>query len=294
MKLRQLQYFLVAAEELHFGRAAERLHITQPPLSRQIRELEEDLGVELFDRSRRKIRLTEAGEVFQQEAERVIQRAESAKARMQRIGEGRAGTLSIGFVGSVATWLLPRVLRTFHEQFPLVDLTLREMNTDHQLAALQAEQIDVGFIREYSPKAGLEGFKLHAEPFVLALPERHPLARHDAVDLSDCAGEHFIMVPRAVASSFHDHIIAICAEAGFSPRITQEAGHFSTHLGMVATGLGIALLPESAAVFDSGGVMTRPLLQEPTTAISLYWKKDSRSKILRRFVDCVRAIEHSG
>lgn len=289
MELRHLRYFIAVAEELHFGRAAERLHIAQPPLSQQIRQLEEELGFQLFHRTKRQVQLTEAGQVFLNESYRIFRQLDQAIQAGQRASRGEMGQLVIGFVSSAAYNVLPGVLQTFRSQFPAVNLTLRELTTDQQLQRLREGRIDVGFLR---PPVGDDSFDLTPilqEPLVVALPEVHPLAQFPQISLRSLVGEPFILFPRPLAPGLYDQIISFCQQANFSPHVVQEAVQMQTIVSLVAAEIGIALVPASLQNLQRTGVVYKPVAEPtPKAAIAVVWRRQETSPIVRRFLGIVR------
>lgn len=259
IELRHLRYFTAVAEELHFGRAAERLGMAQPPLSQQIKSLEELVGYPLFER-RPQVRLTTAGEALLEVARRTLAQVEEGLELTRRAGRGEAGRISVGFAASILTTALPEILRTYREQYPGVELRLRELSSAAQAAALAEGSIDVGFVRE----AVVQGSDLICEPilreeFVAVLPPSHALAGREQLPLGDMAGEPFVHFPRAVAPALYDQIADACRRAGFRPRVVQEAQEWLTILGLVEAGLGVSLVPASFRRLRWGGVQYRPL-----------------------------------
>lgn len=260
MRYRRLLYFVAVAEELSFTRAAERLHMAQPPLSQQIGLLEKDLGVTLFDRSRRSIRLTPAGVTMLPEARRLLADLDETARMIRRVADGALGRLSVGFVPSAVNGRLPDVLRTFRSDNPDVELVLRELPPDPLLAAVESGRLDLGLV--YRPVAadGLTDVLVAREPLVLALPDEHPAATSDAVALADVATEPFIMTEQHDVPGLHATIAGALADAGIAPRIAQR-GVWLVHtvLALVAAGIGLALVPSSAATLHRPGVAFRPI-----------------------------------
>ena len=237
MELRHLKYFVAVAEEMHFGRAAKRLHIAQPPLSQQIMNLEDELGVKLFDRTRRAIQMTDAGIYFLKEAQQLLLHVEQAAETARRIYRGQTGRLIIGFVGSVIHAFLPEGLRVFRERFPDVELVLQELNTAEQIKSLHARRIDVGFLYPDAQDSMLASQTLTQAPMIVALPKKHTLSGRKSLNIRELAQEPFIVNTRASEPVIRDIFISMCHSAGFSPRIVQEAGQVQTVLGLVASGL---------------------------------------------------------
>lgn len=285
IELRHLHYFIAVAEELHFSRAAQRLHISQPPLSQQIRGLEDELGVKLFERTKRQVQLTEAGKVFLERSIGVLAQLEQAIEVTQRIGRGEVGRLAIGFVGSATYTVLPDILSVFREQFPAVELRLHELTTQEQIHALHHKQVDVGIVRSAIIEPGLSIECILQESLVLALPETHPLSTQVNVSLSTLASELFILFPAKMGPTFYEQIMNICQQAGFRPKVAQEAVQMQTIIGLVAAGLGIAFVPASLQNFHRSGVIYRPLQEQtPKTGLYLAWRQHDSSPVIRAFL----------
>ncbi len=291
MELRHLEYFVAVAEELHFGRAAQRLHIAQPPLSQQIRRLEEELGVQLFYRTKRRVQLTEAGQAFLQEARLTLAQAEQAVRVARRAGRGELGQLTIGFVGSAGYGTLPHILKVFRERFPDVHLVLREFPSAQQVQALRNARIQLGFLRSPARDRGLVFEEIQREPLLVALPEKHPLAGQARIPLQALGGESFIIFPHQLGPAFYDQIITLCQQAGFSPNVAQEAIEMQTIVSLVAAEIGVALVPASMRHWQRVGVVYRPLEGESAmTAITMAWRKDDTSPVLHAFLSVVREV----
>lgn len=289
MELRHLHYFITVAEELHFSRAADRLHISQPPLSQQIRDLEAELGVKLFERTKRQVHLTAAGKVFLERSYGVLAQLEQAIAATQQIGRGEVGQLAIGFVDSAMYTSLPEVLRVFREQFPAVELRLHELTTQEQIQALHHKQIDIGIVRSAISESGLSAECLLPESLVLALPETHPLSAQAQVSLSTLADELFILFPAKMGPVFYEQIIHSCQQAGFRPQVAQEAVQMQTIVGLVAAGLGIAIVPASMQNFHRSGVIYRSLQEQiPNTGLYLAWRQHDSSPVVSAFLGLAR------
>jgi DNA-binding transcriptional LysR family regulator len=259
VELRHLRYFAAVAEELHFGRAAQRLGIAQPPLSQQIKSLETLIGYPLFER-KPQVRLTPAGETLLEVTRRTLAQVEEGLDFTRRAGRGEAGKLTVGFAASILTTALPEILRTYREQYPGVELRLRELSSAAQTTALADGIIDVGFVRE----AVEHGADLICEPilreeFVAVLPPAHPLATRRQLPLNALAEEPFVHFPRIVAPALFDQIADACQRAGFRPRVVQEAQEWLTILGLVEAGLGVSLVPASFCRLQWGGVQYKPL-----------------------------------
>lgn len=246
MELRHLRYFIAVAEELNFTRAATRLHIGQPPLSMQIRDLEEEIGVRLFERGPRRVALSTAGERFLLHARRILDGVEEAVAEARRAARGELGELRVGFTSSLPfTDLLPDALNAYRRRFPQVRLQLREMFTPEQFQALVRGELDVGFVRLQAgtPPAGIVLREVARNPLRLVVNAAHRLAGAAQVRLAELAGEDFISFPADVGTDLPGVLRALCRQAGFEPRIVQTAREATTQIGLVAAGLGVAVLP---------------------------------------------------
>ncbi len=249
MELRHLRSFIAVAEELHFSRAAQRLHIEQPALSQQIRQLERELGTSLFDRTTRRVELTVPGTVLLDRARRVIAAADRSVADTRRAARGQLGWLTIGFVDSVAYSLLPPILRELKRRAPDLALDLRELSTEAQLAGLR-DDIDAGIVRDVDSLDGLVITPLFAEPLVVAVPSSHELAARTVLTLTELADQPFISFPRDHVPIIHDRVVEICRTVGrFRPRIVHHALQYPTILGLVAADYGVALVPTSLQTF---------------------------------------------
>lgn len=290
MELRHLRYFVTLAEELHFGRAARRLHVSQPPLSIQIKALEDELGVLLFERSQRRVELTSAGEVFLKDAREILSRTASAADSARRAARGETGDLTVGFVTTADYNVLPRALREFRQSNPLVRLTLREATSDVQLRDLTDGRMDVGFLLPPVDDDRLGTLPLVREPLVAALPEQHPLARGKGpLALHKLAESPFILIPRHMAPGLYDDIVSFCRSAGFSPRVEQEAVQMQTIVSLVSVGLGVALIPASLRHLARTGVVYRSLKEaSPLIETVLAWRRNDNRPTLDRFLEAVR------
>lgn len=290
MELRHLRYFVTLAEELHFGRAAERLHIAQPPLSQQIRQLEVELGFQLFHRTKRTVQLTEAGQVFLGEVQQIFQQLDRAIQVGRKTSRGEMGQLVVGFVSSTAYNVLPTILRTFRTRVPDVSLELHELSTEQQLQWLREGRIDVGFLRPPIDEDTFSVATIYQEPLVVALPEAHPLANGASVSLRSLSSELFIFFPRSIAPGLYDQIISLCQQADFSPTVAQEAMQMQTIVSLVAAEMGIAIVPESLQHLQRTGVVYKAI-QEPTSkvAIAMIWRCNDTSPTVQRFLEVVRS-----
>jgi len=292
VELRHLRYFLAVADAGSFLHAAERLHISQPPLSTQIKDLETELGVRLLDRSPKGVLLTPAGAAFYAEAQAILARVEHARIAAQRADKGDHGALSIGFISIADYNVLPATLKRFRAQFPDVDVQLREMTTDAQLRELASERLDVGIGLGPVEDAGVVFEALICERLLLVAPSGHPAVRTSGgVSLRTLKDDHFVMPPRPLAPGLHDFTIAFCRACGFAPQITQYASQMQTVISLVSGGFGVALVPESLRNLQRTGVRYRAL-QEPGPLIEtgVMHRRRSTNPVVPRFVEVIRKV----
>ena len=289
MELRHLRYFVTLAEELHFGRAAERLHIAQPPLSQQIRLLETELGFQLFHRTKRKVQLTQSGQVFLASVQGIFRQLEQAIQVGRQTSRGEMGQLVVGFVSSAAYNVLPTILRTFRTRFPGVSLELHELTTNEQSQWLREGRIDVGFLRP-PVEEDLFNFEIiFEEALVVALPEAHELANQSSVSLRSLSNDPFILFPRTLAPGLYDQIISLCQQADFSPIVAQEAIQMQTIVSLVAAEMGVAIVPQSLQHLQRTGVVYKPIQQSTTlVAIAMIWRQNDTSPTVQRFLEVAR------
>jgi len=290
MELRHLRYFIAVAEELHFGRAAERLGISQPPLSQQIQAMEDELGARLFERTRRRVALSEVGRLFLPEARQVLAQLEQAMTVARRARDGELGELRVGFTSSAPfTSTIPRAIRAFRQACPEVHLDLRESSSRGVAEAVHEGRLQVGMLRPLAPlPETLEVLELFVEQLVVVLPVGHPLAAGDApgVRLAELSEEPFVFFPRSFGTGLHDQLLDLARAAGFIPRIVQEASEPMTLIGLVATGLGVTVLPGSFGRMRIDGVVYRTLLDSgASTAVWLVRRRDEASPLVRRFAE---------
>lgn len=291
MELRHLRYFIAVAEELHFGRAATRLRIAQPPLSHPIRQLEAELGVPLFHRTKRSVQLTDAGQALLDEARRTLDQAQYAIRAAQRAHKGEIGRLVVGFVNAATVGILPDVLRVFRERFPAVELILHELTTSPQLKDLHPRQLDVGFIHPPLDDHTLTCEIIHRDPLVAILPQHHKLASRKRIPMRILADELFILPPYTRAYGARDQIIRMCQDADLVPEVIQEADQIVTIASLVAAGIGISIVPISAQTLREQGVVYRPIQDQTVMReIAIAWHVDNRSAVLQTFLDVVREI----
>ncbi|WP_018151552.1 LysR substrate-binding domain-containing protein [Leeia oryzae] len=297
MELRHLRYFVAVAEELHFSRAAEKLHIGQPPLSQQIQALEQEIGTPLFERSKRHVALTPAGKHFLAQARQILANAESASQEARRIGLGEAGELRIGFTSSLPfSNLLPRVIHAYRQQFADVRLTLREMFTLDQYQALQQDKLDVGFVRFTGLDAptGISLKEIGRDQLRLVVHDSHPLARQASIRMADLQDEPFICYPPGTGSGLRNLIRRLCLQAGFEPRITQEAREATTQIGLVAAGVGVSLLPSPLSCVQIPHVCYIPI-DNPDAYLAMglaTWEKSSAAHLQHFLAEIEAQVEN--
>lgn len=290
MELRHLRYFCALAEELHFGRAAARLHIAQPALSEQIRKLEAELQVRLFDRDRRRVALTAAGAAFLREARTALDHAERAADAARRADRGEIGQLRVGFTSSAANEALPAILPAFRAAHPDVGLVLRDLTIAAQARLLQAGEIDLAFVRPHPREPDLRWETVAHDTFVAVLPGGHPLAAREEVDAVELAAEPFVLWPRRLSPELYDRILGYCREAGFEPAVAQEAQEVPTILGLVAAGVGVSLLAESVRSLHRDGIALRPVRPRlPGVELVVAWNPAAASPLVENFLAVVRA-----
>lgn len=290
MDLRKLRYFAVLAEEKHFGRAARRLSLSQPPLSLAIRQLEDELGATLFVRNSRNVALSAAGVALQREANLLLRRAEETRTLVRAIAEGQRGQLRLGFGGSMLYRGLPQIVNAFRAVAPSTELRLRELNSAEQVEALYRDEIDLGFIHGRATPSGLEGFCFHAEPFVACLPAGHGCAGATSLRLDRLAGDDFVLFAQAASPDYYQSIIATCVSAGFTPRVRHEVRHWTSVVACVANGMGVALVPRSLKTFKVEGAAFVPLSAAGVPSQTwCVWKTDNlQSAALGKLIDAVR------
>jgi DNA-binding transcriptional LysR family regulator len=290
MELRQLRYFIAVGEELHFRRAAARLHISQPPLSQQIRQLEDELGYRLLARTRRRVELTAAGEAFLRDARALLGELDGAVATARRIDAGQSGRLRINFVGSALLSIVPGIVQRFRAARPGVEIELRERSTVEQLRAVSAGVVDVGLVRPpIEEDETVRAEVVMRERTLAALPIDHPLAELRRVPLSRLAAEPFVLFPRAQAPGFHDLLIRSVAATGAAPRIVQYAPEMLTIIGLVAAGIGISLVPASVQRLVLEGVTYRPVSGAPRAELTAITRAQDDSQLVRAFIAQAKA-----
>ncbi|MFF7707934.1 LysR substrate-binding domain-containing protein [Pseudomonas sp. NPDC007930] len=290
-ELSQLRCFVTVATELNFRRAAQRLNMTQPPLSRQVQLLEHQLGIELFTRNTRSVKLTGAGRAFFIEAQNLLERADMAARAARRFAQGDIGSVNVSFVGSAVYEFLPKVIAQAREHQPNVHITLMEMNTAQQQEALRAQRIDLGIVRSPLQAPGVACERLVREPFVLAVPRQHPLAEAAEVSVADLHGVPFLMYSHAAYAPFNELLTGMFRSAGVTPAYVQWLGSSLTMLALVNAGLGLALVPRCAASVAFREVVFRPIELEDGVQTELYlvWRSDNDNPAMLRLLAAIRA-----
>ncbi|MBE9095292.1 LysR family transcriptional regulator [Tychonema sp. LEGE 07203] len=288
MELRHLRYFIAVAEELNFTRAAERLHIAQPPLSQQIQHLEAELGFQLFRRTKRTVQLTAAGQVFFEESQKILLQVDRAIQLGRQTSRGELGQLTVGFVSSASHNVVPPILQAFRTRYWAVKLELHELTTNEQLQRLRCGRIDLGFVRPPVEEDGINSEIVFREPLMVALPETHPLTDRPFVELRELSGEPFISFGRSQAPGLYDAIVSLCQQAGFSPIAGQEAIQMQTIISLVAAEMGVAIVPASMQNFQRRGVVYKSLPESTCeVAIALIWRNPPAAAV-QRFLEVAR------
>jgi LysR family transcriptional regulator, benzoate and cis,cis-muconate-responsive activator of ben and cat genes len=297
MELRHLRYFTAVARELSFSRAAEKLHIAQPPLSRQIKQLEDELGAVLFDRSARPLRLTSAGQFFQAQAQQLLDRVADVRAATARISQGRRAWFGIGFVPSVLYGPLPDLIRRFREAQPAVEVGLHELTTVQQVEALKAGRIDIGFGRLRFEDEHISGEVVAEEPVVAALPSGHRLARHKRLTLARLVAEPLLLYPAKPRPSYADQVLEMFASRGLRPSVALEANEMQTAIGLVVAGIGYALVPQSVRGLHRDGVVYLPLADAGVRSpVIMNRRSGDESVLVNEFIALAHRVlqEHEG
>jgi len=290
MEFRQLKYFIAVAEELNIGRAATRLHISQPPLTRQIQQLEEEFGAQLFLRTARGVELTQAGETFLRDARNIRDLMEQAVERVREAGQGKQGKMDIGIFGSGILDVIPKVLHAFRASHPNVRIALHTMTKKEQIEALRQHRISAGFNRMLAPLPDISSEPVMMESIMVAVNDSHPLAAKPAILLRELADQPLILFPSGARPSFIDKIWSLCADEGFEPQVAQEVGDAPTSVALVAAGFGLSLVPEAATSLSVPGVVYRRLANAPDAVIDLscIYRTDDESPILMAFLQTIR------
>ncbi len=290
MEFRQLKYFIAVAEELNIGRAAARLHISQPPLTRQIQQLEEEFGAQLFLRTSRGVELTQAGEMLLRDARNIRDLMTQAVERVREAGQGKLGKMDIGIFGSGILDVIPKVLHAFRASHPDVQIALHTMSKKEQIEALRQHRIVAAFNRMLAPLPDISSETVLLEKIMVAVNNKHPIAGKSAISLRELDGLPLILFPSGARPSFIDKVWALCVAEGFEPKIAQEVGDAPTSIALVAAGFGLSLVPEAATSLSVPGVVYRPLQNAPDAVIDLscIYRTDETSPILQAFLQTIR------
>ena len=291
-ELRRLKHFIAVAEELHVGRAAVRLHMSQPPLSRSIHQLEESLDVQLFIRTSHGVELTNEGEVFLVEARKILKMVERACEVTNQAKRGEIGRLVIGYYGSVIFSVLPRLMAEFKRRYPLADISIHNMKKGEQIQGLRDHSIHIGFIRYVSDEPDIISNNIISEPIQVALPQNHALAAQASVSLDELNNQPMIIFPRSPRPSFADQVVMVCRKAGFVPNVVHEADDAESTIALISAGVGVSLVPSSLVHLQVPGVVYKPLLPPVmNTELSCIYLKDRRAPVLDAFLECVNDID---
>lgn len=287
-ELRHLRAFVTVAEELHFGRAAARLAVSQPALSVQIRQLERLVGAPLFDRHNRRVTITAAGRVLDESSRRLLRDADLMVEAVRAVAGGQGGTLRVGFGPTMMLSTLAPVVRAFRTRAPAVRVDLREMVTADQVAALLRDDLDVGFVRGVDPDPRLRIEEVSREPLRIALPRGHRLSRRTRVPLAALANEPWVLFPRSIAPQLHSQVLRLCGEAGFAPQVVQESREVSTTIGLVGAGVGVTIVPAAVQRMSWPDVVYKHL-PRASIAISAVWRAGEASPAVEALLALVRA-----
>jgi DNA-binding transcriptional LysR family regulator len=291
MELRQLECFIKVAEELHFGRAAIALNLSQPALSKQIQALENSLEVQLLERTKHWVRLTIAGHKFLETARRIMQEVEEGIQVTKQVAKGAVGKLRIGFTEATLFSLAPDIVKTYRERYPQVELVLTSSGTETQVEALRTHQIDVGFVYLPIREPSLKVQPLFIEVYIVALPVSHRLARQKQIALQALAKEPLVFYPRSLAPVLYANFIKSCEQAGFVPNIVQEAELAQTRLGLAAAGVGITLVLAAMQNLNAKGVVYRSLSEDfLTLKLALAWRQNETSAVVHECINLLKTI----
>lgn len=283
---RLLRYFMAVADELSFSRAAERLHLSQPPLSYAIKQLEDDLGVQLLERSSRKVELTAAGAALYREADFLLQRSGELRGLVQRVNAGMKGQIKLGFVGSMMYRKLPDVITACRERYPQIDVAITEMNSAEQIDMVRRGGLDLGFVHANPLPAELTGISLLSEAFLLCVPSDHAITRARRVELVTLANDRFIFFARHASPSYYQQLLAICQESGLVPDIAYEVRHWLSVVSAVSQNMGVAIVPASLKACGLPNTAFLPFDHTPRSELLCIWRRTDPSRILQN----VRAL----
>tara|TARA_R110002095_G_scaffold209432_1_gene195964 strand:+ start:708 stop:1589 length:882 start_codon:yes stop_codon:yes gene_type:complete len=289
LTFRQLRYFLVLTEELHFSRAAKRLHISQPPLSASLRQLEEELGVQLLERSSKSVTMTAAGEVFQRQVRYLLEHLEGSRSLVQRVAAGASGILRVGFTQAMIFRQLPTALKSLQSMHPGIELQLLEKNSADLVKAVESGQLDVGFIHAMPLPETLSSLTIANEPFLCCLPINHPLANRDTVKVHDLIGEPLVMFTRSLAPHYYDRLVSLFHIADMEPTIRHEVSQWLTIVALVSQGMGVALVPQALTETMFSNIVFRPLANLNVRHQSLcIWLNDSPNPNRDLLIGCLK------
>ncbi|GMQ27795.1 LysR family transcriptional regulator [Algoriphagus confluentis] len=288
MELRHLNYFQAVAEELNYRKAAERLFISQPGLSRQIKQLEEEMGVQLFERDRKHVELTAAGAYFKREVDFILNHLEITQKQIQEIAQGKEGELRIGFLGSASNQVLPDLLQKLNSRFPKINTSLEELSNQIQVEMIQKDKLDLGFVRLASVPEDLEMRAVYRDTFSLVVPADHPISVDTFQSVGQYSDESFILFSSDYSNFYYEQILGICRDAGFSPRIKHKSVHALTIFRLVENGLGVAIVPTS---LKEGYELNVRFMEIPAitqfTELSLIWKPENRNPVLGKVLSLI-------
>ncbi len=289
MEFRHLRYFLALADEGNFGRAAKRVHISQPPLTRQIRQLEEEFGARLFERTSKGVELTEAGRLFREEAVKILALAQQTAEKTRKAGRGQLGRLDVGIFGSAVLNVIPRLILEFRRRYPEVEVHLHTMRRPEQIEALQEGRLTVGFVRVFPDAPDMAVETVLKERLMVAINRDNELSRHREIAVRAFADQPLILFPSAPRPSLGDHVVALCHGEGFPPRIAQEVEDVVTSIALVSCGFGICVVPECATRLRLPRVVYRPLKGSgQIIELGCAYRPGDRSPILKSFLEVVR------
>ncbi|WP_280569737.1 LysR family transcriptional regulator [Chromohalobacter sp. 296-RDG] len=295
MELRHLRYFIVVAEQLHFGRAAKLLNISQPPLSNQIKNLEEEMQVQLLIRNNKEVKVTPAGRQFLKAAKKCIADLDKEIALTQRIAQGKEGTLSIGFSGTLSFHLIPTLVKEFKRHYPGVDIHLQQLTTHDQLVGLIHKSIDVGFLVSPVADQRIAILEIFRERFVACLPKHHRLAQNTAViDVAELCDEHWVLTPRGAGHGYYDAVTALCDAYGFVPKVIQTAQEQQTLVALVAADMGVTVLPHSAQEIKNDQVVYKEIDTDIRKISSMAWNPEHLTDTARHFVRYIETSLNEG
>jgi DNA-binding transcriptional LysR family regulator len=293
MELRHLRYFIAVAEELNFSRAARRLGISQPPLSKQIRQFERELGVRLFDRQATGVTITEAGTVIWEAARQIVEDADALGRLAVQLSAGNFGVVRVGTVGSALMGELPQLIRMAQDAMPDVAIEVEEIQTGDQSTAFLNHRIDIGIFRPPVPVPGLRAVTLSRELLVAVLPAGHRASTSGQVDVAELRDDTFVLFPRRLGVGLWDSVMSCCQDAGFRPHAVVETPNIQAMVGLVAAGLGVSLLPESVRHFQLPNVRYVPLRDAPVSTLKLGWIEGRTPPAVRRFVELAQTFSNT-